>query len=51
MALASPFLMDLFQFVESENVDRILEEKRATKHILHPCAPQIIKVAGEGLVE
>uniref|UniRef100_A0A803TS28 Reverse transcriptase domain-containing protein n=1 Tax=Anolis carolinensis TaxID=28377 RepID=A0A803TS28_ANOCA len=50
-APACPILMDSFQSVQPEDVDKVLGEARATTCILEPCPSWLVKEARGGLVE
>uniref|UniRef100_A0A803SN06 Reverse transcriptase domain-containing protein n=1 Tax=Anolis carolinensis TaxID=28377 RepID=A0A803SN06_ANOCA len=50
-APACPILMDSFQLVQPEDVDKVLGEVRATTCILDPCPSWLIKEARGGLAE
>uniref|UniRef100_A0A803TP95 Reverse transcriptase domain-containing protein n=1 Tax=Anolis carolinensis TaxID=28377 RepID=A0A803TP95_ANOCA len=50
-APACPILMDLFQLVQPEDVDKVLGEVRATTCILDPCPSWLVREARGGLAE
>uniref|UniRef100_A0A803TL80 Reverse transcriptase domain-containing protein n=1 Tax=Anolis carolinensis TaxID=28377 RepID=A0A803TL80_ANOCA len=50
-APACPILMDSFQLVELEDVDKVLGEVRATTCILDPCPSWLVREARGGLTE
>ncbi|XP_062835007.1 uncharacterized protein LOC134298508 [Anolis carolinensis] len=50
-APACPILMDSFQLVELEDVDKVLGEVRATTCILDPCPSWLVREARGGLAE
>ena len=51
MAPACSVLMDEFQFLQPDDVVRILGEVMATTCLPDPCLPWLIKTARKGLVE
>uniref|UniRef100_A0A803SSU4 Reverse transcriptase domain-containing protein n=2 Tax=Anolis carolinensis TaxID=28377 RepID=A0A803SSU4_ANOCA len=50
-APACPILMDSFQLVELEDVDKVLGEAKATTCILDPCPSWLVREARGGLAE
>uniref|UniRef100_A0A803THC7 Reverse transcriptase domain-containing protein n=1 Tax=Anolis carolinensis TaxID=28377 RepID=A0A803THC7_ANOCA len=50
-APACPILMDSFQLVQPEDVDKVLGEVRATTCILDPCPSWLVREARGGLAE
>uniref|UniRef100_A0A803TQ40 Reverse transcriptase domain-containing protein n=1 Tax=Anolis carolinensis TaxID=28377 RepID=A0A803TQ40_ANOCA len=50
-ASSCPILMDSFQLVELEDVDKVLGEARATTCILDPCPSWLVREARGGLAE